>query len=99
VKKSDEEQMPDENKDSESFWKSYVKEFIFSKNAWIPESIFTSVVLGVILGLSSFWNGAVVIAALFSAFCYGCFLETQTSVSDYGVNYCRVGLLPDSIFL
>lgn len=68
VKKSDEEQMPDENKDSESFWKSYVKEFVFSKNAWIPESIFTSVVLGVILGLSSFWNGAVVIAALLVLF-------------------------------
>jgi len=31
VKKSDEEQMPDENKDSESFWKSYVKEFISVK--------------------------------------------------------------------
>lgn len=57
-------QKSDENQENESFWKLYIKEFVGSKSAWVPKSIFTSVVIGILLGLTSFWNGAVVIAAL-----------------------------------
>lgn len=61
-------QKPEENEETESFWKSYIKEFIFSKSAWVPQSVFTSVVMGILLGLTGFWNGAVVIAALLILF-------------------------------
>ncbi len=43
---------------------SSVRAFILSAGAWIPESIPRAVILGVILGLTTFWNGAVVIATL-----------------------------------
>lgn len=61
-------QKSDENEETQSFWKSYIKEFVFSKSAWVPQSIFTSVIVGVFLGLTGFWNGAVVIAALLVLF-------------------------------
>ncbi|NMB32851.1 MAG: hypothetical protein GX992_01240 [Clostridium sp.] len=46
------------------FYKHYLSEFIASKDAWIPDDAVAPIVLGIILGLTSFWNGAVVIAAI-----------------------------------
>ncbi|HOM03391.1 MAG TPA: hypothetical protein PLH43_11275 [Acetivibrio sp.] len=61
-------QESDENPGNESFRKQYIKEFVSSKSSWIPENMLTSVIMGIILGLTSFWNGAVVIAALLVLF-------------------------------
>jgi len=76
---------------------SYVKEFIFSKTRGFRKVYLHLWCWGYSWAFKFLeWSGGY--SGAFSAFCYGCFLETQTSVSDYGVNYCRVGLLPDSIF-
>jgi hypothetical protein len=44
--------------------KYWIKEFIFSKDAWIPGKLLRPFIIGIILGLAAFWNGAVVIAVL-----------------------------------
>ncbi len=44
--------------------KNWLREFIFSKDAWLPENVLLSAAAGLILGALSFWNGAVVVAAL-----------------------------------
>ncbi len=44
--------------------KLWFDEFIRSKDAWIPANIKRSVFAGLLLGLISFWNGAVVISML-----------------------------------
>ncbi len=41
-----------------------LKEFIFSKNAWMFKDITPSLACGLLMGLSSYWNGAVVISGL-----------------------------------
>ncbi len=48
--------------------RQWLNELIISRDAWLPESITRSVVLGLLLGLISFWNGAVVIASLIVLF-------------------------------
>ncbi|MBN1412836.1 MAG: hypothetical protein JW969_18490 [Spirochaetales bacterium] len=40
------------------------KEFIWSLDAWLPENKLRPVILGVLLGLLGFWNGAVVVITL-----------------------------------
>lgn len=42
----------------------WIHEFILSKDAWLPSSYLRPILLGIILGLSAFWNGAVIIAVL-----------------------------------
>lgn len=44
--------------------RNWFKEFLFSKEAWIPRDIKRTIMLGMILGLMTFWNGAVTIATL-----------------------------------
>jgi len=43
-------------------------EFLAARDAWLPESTVRAVALGVLLGLSVFWNGAVFIAAMLVLF-------------------------------
>lgn len=43
-------------------------EFLAAKDAWLPESTSRATALGVLLGLSVFWNGAVFIAAMLVLF-------------------------------
>ncbi len=38
-------------------------EFLFKKDAWLPENLFRALIIGILLGATSFWNGAVLIAA------------------------------------
>ncbi|MBR4183728.1 MAG: hypothetical protein IKQ56_07905 [Lachnospiraceae bacterium] len=45
-----------------------VRSFFFSKEAWLPKNAGTAVALGVLLGLSGFFNGAVLIACLLVLF-------------------------------
>ncbi|HEY9062118.1 MAG TPA: hypothetical protein VIO64_16700 [Pseudobacteroides sp.] len=49
---------------SSLYKKNWLKEFLLSKEAWIPRDIKRTVSLGLILGLMTFWNGAVTIATL-----------------------------------
>lgn len=42
----------------------YLKTILFTGEAWMPQSIVPGVIAGLILGLTAFWNGAVVIAAM-----------------------------------
>jgi len=44
--------------------RNWIKEFFFKKDSWATEDTKRSLVIGIILGLISFWNGAVVLAAL-----------------------------------
>ena len=43
---------------------SWVKTFFLTKEAWIPKAPDLALVTGIILGLTSFWNGACVIGSL-----------------------------------
>ncbi|MBR3339001.1 MAG: hypothetical protein IKG19_03055 [Lachnospiraceae bacterium] len=43
---------------------SWVKDFFLTKEAWIPKAPDLALVTGIILGLTSFWNGACVIGSL-----------------------------------
>ena len=45
-----------------------VRRFVFDKEAWLPKNIGMAVALGVLLGLSGFFNGAVLIACLLVLF-------------------------------
>ena len=44
--------------------KIFLAGFLFNKEAWLPQNIFRAVFVGIFLGASSFYNGAMVIAAL-----------------------------------
>ncbi|GAE89762.1 hypothetical protein [Acetivibrio straminisolvens] len=91
---TDKDEGIDKDEKKESFWKSYIKEFILDKSAWIPNSIFTSVVMGVLLGLTGFWNGAVVIAALAVLFVMAIFSKHRLdyliiALITVGLAYCQ----------
>ncbi len=42
----------------------YFKEAFLTPDAWLPQSIPSCIIAGVLLGLLAFWNGAIVIASL-----------------------------------
>jgi len=76
-KNSDEllSESPDEtlnNKQSEQqkrsfgkiYFKNWINEFLIKRDAWLPKNVSRTISLGLILGLLTFWNGAVTIAAL-----------------------------------
>jgi hypothetical protein len=42
----------------------WFKEFVFKADAWLPMNIGRSFVIGLILGLTGFWNGAVFMSLL-----------------------------------
>ncbi len=44
--------------------RNWLKEFMLSKEAWLPRDIKRTISIGLILGLMTFWNGAVTIATL-----------------------------------
>lgn len=44
--------------------KLWLREFVFTADGWLPLDLKRSITTGVVLGLLSFWNGAVVIACL-----------------------------------
>lgn len=44
------------------------KKFFFAKDTWLPENIARPIFIGIVLGLTSFWNGAVVITGLIILF-------------------------------
>ncbi len=44
--------------------KLWIKEFAFTADSWLPLDLQRSIATGILLGLLSFWNGAVVIACL-----------------------------------
>lgn len=46
------------------YLKNWIREFIFAEDNWIPLNIRRSLAAGALLGLVSFWNGAVVFGAL-----------------------------------
>ena len=46
------------------YMKRYFSVLLFEKEAWLPQSLTRAVFIGIVLGLISFWNGAVVFAAL-----------------------------------
>ncbi|MDP4179599.1 MAG: hypothetical protein Q8942_00745 [Bacillota bacterium] len=46
------------------YFRNWIKEFLLSKDAWLPKDMKRSIAIGLILGLMTFWNGAVTIATL-----------------------------------
>ncbi|NLY19246.1 MAG: hypothetical protein GX045_09965 [Clostridiaceae bacterium] len=42
----------------------HITEIFVKKDSWVPESLFPCICAGLLLGLTAFWNGAVVIAAI-----------------------------------
>jgi hypothetical protein len=46
------------------YMRNWLKVFMLSKEAWVPRDIKRTISLGLILGLMTFWNGAVTIATL-----------------------------------
>ncbi|NLX76580.1 MAG: hypothetical protein GXZ01_04300 [Clostridiaceae bacterium] len=51
-------------KQKESIFHHYIKTVLFSREAWIVESLIPCIMSGIILGLTAYWNGAVVIAGI-----------------------------------
>ncbi len=43
---------------------SYLNELIFTIDSWLPQSFIPCILAGLLLGLTAFWNGAVVISAI-----------------------------------
>lgn len=62
--------------------KSFWREFLFSKDAWLPYQWKVSIVLGILLGLMGFWNGAVLIATITILFAFAVFSKQRL---DYGI--------------
>ncbi len=51
--------------------------FAWTREAWLPQDIKRSILIGVLLGLLSFWNGAVVVAALVILFFFALFSQNR----------------------
>ena len=54
-----------------------IREFFFSKNAWLPESLTRAIVCGVMVGAIGFWNGAVFITILLLLFTIAIFSKNR----------------------
>ena len=59
--------------------------FAGTKEAWVPRDIKRSIIIGVVLGLLSFWNGAVVIAALVILFFFALFSQNRLEYLNIAV--------------
>lgn len=42
----------------------YISEILLTKDSWLPEALVPCICAGLLLGLTAFWNGAIVIAAI-----------------------------------
>ncbi len=58
------EQAEQEKEEPRSRFADYMESFLFSKEAIMPKNIRFAVCMGVLLGCTAFWNGAVLIACL-----------------------------------
>lgn len=45
-------------------WKQKIKAIVFDRSTWLPEKILEPILIGIVLGLATYWNGAMVICAL-----------------------------------
>lgn len=52
------------SKSKERLFFQYIKLILFSREAWITKSLIPCILSGIILGLTAYWNGAVVIASI-----------------------------------
>ncbi len=80
------------------YLKGWVKEFILSKNAWLPENILRSLVIGILLGLLCFWNGAVVIGVLPVLFLIAIFSKHRLEFLIIAVLMVVLSLLQSNFF-
>ncbi len=63
-----------------------MKKLLWSRDAWMPESPLRAATIGVLLGLSAFWNGAVFIAAMLVLFVFAL-------VSSHRLEYLIVAVI------
>lgn len=61
------------------------KSNFFSKDAWLPNSLKDSIIIGIILGAISFWNGAVMIATVLILFIIALFSKHKLQYLIYVV--------------
>ena len=76
----------------------WMKERLLTKEAWRSRDLSKALLVGMLLGLCSFWNGAAVIGVLLILACFGLFSDGKL---DYGVTtlwrwcfpFCRASSL------
>ncbi len=78
--------------------RKWLREYLLRKNAWLPESMARPAALGIILGLSVFWNGAVAIAALSVLFIMALFSKHRLEYLIAAVITLVLSLLETSFF-
>ena len=76
-----------------------LQEFMLRSDAWLPADIGRSVVIGVLLGLLSFWNGAVVVAALLILFGLAVFSKHRLEFANIALIAIAVSYLETLFFI
>lgn len=76
----------------------WVKEFILKKDAWLPADIKRSVVIGVILGLIAFWNGAVMLGGLAILFVMALFSKHRLEYLNIAIIVMSLSFLETNFF-
>lgn len=72
---------------------------VFTKTAWKSRSIDTAMILGVILGLSAFWNGAALIGGLLILMGFGIFSDGKIDYAVTAAIAVFFSLLQSKIFI
>lgn len=79
----------------QSWWRLYA----FSSKSWLPESAKSAAMLGLLLGLFGFWNGAVVITALLLMLFMTAFSRHRLEYLIIAVISLLIALLENQLFI
>lgn len=77
----------------------WIKEFFFKANSWIPDNWLRPIFIGLILGLLSFWNGAVVVGTLPILFVMALFSKHRLEYLIIAVLGVGLTLLESAFFI
>lgn len=75
------------------------KTMLASKEGWIPENIKLAAFLGVLLGATSFWNGAVVVATLLILFVFAIFAKHKLDFAIMAAITLALSFLQTTFFM
>ena len=77
----------------------WFRNFIFSKEAWLPKAPDIALVTGIILGLCSFWNGACVIGGLLILAGFAIFSKNKSDFLILAVTSVLIASLQTKAFI
>lgn len=77
----------------------WLKNRLFSREAWKSRNLETALVLGMVLGLSAFWNGAALIGGLLILMGFGIFSDGKVDYAVTAVTSVLFSVLQSKIFI